>query len=172
MKPGDEKDDRHEYEEDHPNPDLRGKTARFAVEAKELHESLPEVDDEFAKDCGDFETLLELRLKIREGFEAAAKQRGDAALKEQLLDSLIEHNDIPVPPSMVQQQPDPAKSPRSSRFSRAMFGCSSVMLSTPFGLMGIQGPLLLMCDHAQSSRHGRAPSPGSAFATPECPRHR
>jgi trigger factor len=105
MKPGDEKTIDIEFEEDHPNPDLRGKTARFAVEAKELHEKLlPEVDDEFAKDCGDFETLLELRLKIREGFEAAAKQRGDAALKEQLLDSLIEHNDIPVPPSMVQQQ--------------------------------------------------------------------
>ncbi|MDH4282815.1 MAG: trigger factor [Myxococcales bacterium] len=105
MKPGDEKTIDIEFEDDHPNPDLRGKTARFAVEAKELHEKLlPEVDDEFAKDCGDFETLLELRLKIREGFEAAAKQRGEAALKEQLVDSLIEHNDIPVPPSMVQQQ--------------------------------------------------------------------
>lgn len=105
MKPGDEKAIDIEFEDDHPNPDLRGKTAKFEVKAKELHEKLlPEVDDELAKDCGDFETLLELRLKIREGFEASAKQRGEAELKEQLVDSLIEHNDIPVPPSMVQQQ--------------------------------------------------------------------
>jgi trigger factor len=45
-----------------------------------------------------------LRLKIREGLEAAARQRAEAELKDQLIDSLIAHNDIPVPPSMVQQQ--------------------------------------------------------------------
>jgi len=93
------------FEEDHPNPDLRGKTAQFAIKAKQLHEKLlPELDDEFAKDCGDYETLLELRLKIREGLENNAKQQSEARLKDQLIDSLIEHNEIPVPPSMVQQQ--------------------------------------------------------------------
>ncbi|MBW1830813.1 MAG: hypothetical protein JRJ10_03800, partial [Deltaproteobacteria bacterium] len=44
------------------------------------------------------------RLKIREGLEASAKQRGEAELKDQLIESLIQANDIPVPPSMVQQQ--------------------------------------------------------------------
>lgn len=105
MKPGDEKTIDVAFEDDHPNSDLRGKTAAFSVKVKELHEKLlPELDDEFAKDCGDYATLLELRLKIREGFENAAKQRGEADLKDQLIDSLIQHNDIPVPPSMVQQQ--------------------------------------------------------------------
>jgi trigger factor len=105
MKPEDEKTIDIEFEDDHPNPDLKGKTAQFAVKAKELHEKLlPEVDDEFAKDCGDFETLLELRLKIREGLEGSAKQQGEAELKDQLIEGLIRANDIPVPPSMVQQQ--------------------------------------------------------------------
>jgi trigger factor len=105
MQPGDEKTVDMEFEEDHPNADLQGKTAQFAIQAKELHEKLlPELDDEFAKDCGDYETLLELRLKIREGLEASAKQRGEAELKDQLIESLIQANDIPVPPSMVQQQ--------------------------------------------------------------------
>jgi trigger factor len=105
MQPGDEKTIDVEFEDDHPNEDLQGKTAQFAITAKQLHEKLlPELDDEFAKDCGDYETLLELRLKIREGLEATAKQRAKAELKDQLIDSLIEHNDIPVPPSMVQQQ--------------------------------------------------------------------
>lgn len=105
MKPDDEKTVDIEFEDDHPNPDLQGKTAQFAIKAKELHEKLlPELDDEFAKDCGDYETLLELRLKIREGLEGSAKQRGDAELKDQLIEGLIQANDIPVPPSMVQQQ--------------------------------------------------------------------
>ena len=105
MQPGEEKVVELEFEDDHPNEELRGKTASFAIVVKELHEKLlPELDDEFAKDCGDYETLLELRLKIREGLEASAKQRGEAELKDQLIDSLIAQNDIPVPPSMVQQQ--------------------------------------------------------------------
>ena len=105
MQPGDEKTVDMDFEEDHPNADLQGKTAQFAIQANELHEKLlPELDDEFAKDCGDYETLLELRLKIREGLEASAKQRGEAELKDQLIESLIQANDIPVPPSMVQQQ--------------------------------------------------------------------
>ncbi|MGB5809504.1 MAG: trigger factor [Polyangiales bacterium] len=105
MKPGDDKTLEIEFEDDHPNEDLKGKTASFSITAKDLHEKLlPEVDDEFAKDCGDYETLLELRLKIREGLEQGVKQRVDAEVKEQLVTSLISHNDIPVPPSMVQQQ--------------------------------------------------------------------
>ena len=105
MLPDEEKTIDVAFEEDHPNPDLQGKTAQFNIKAKQLHEKLlPELDDEFAKDCGDYETLLELRLKIREGLESNAKQQSEAQLKDQLIDSLIQHNDIPVPPSMVQQQ--------------------------------------------------------------------
>jgi trigger factor len=105
MQPEDEKTIEVTFEDDHPNPDLQGKTAHFKIKATQLHEKLlPELDDEFAKDCGDYATLLELRLKIREGLEDGAKRRNEAQLKDQLIDSLIEHNDIPVPPSMVQQQ--------------------------------------------------------------------
>ncbi len=105
MQPGDEKTIEVAFEDDHPNQDLRGKTAVFTVTAKELHEKLlPELDDEFAKDCGDYETLLELRLEIRKRLEQNEKRRAEAEVKEQLVTSLIEHNDIPVPPSMVQQQ--------------------------------------------------------------------
>jgi trigger factor len=105
MQPGSEKAIEVAFEDDHPNQDLQGRTAVFKVTVKELHEKLlPELDDEFAKDCGDYETLLELRLKLREGLEQNEKRRAQAEVKEQLVTSLIEHNDIPVPPSMVQQQ--------------------------------------------------------------------
>jgi trigger factor len=105
MKPEQEKTIDVPFEDDHPNADLRGKTAQFSITAKALHEKLlPEIDDELAKDCGDYETLLELRLDIRKRLEEAASRRAQAELKDQLIDSLIAHNDIPVPPSMVQQQ--------------------------------------------------------------------
>jgi trigger factor len=105
MSPGDEKTITVEFEENHPDEKLRGKSAELQTKATALHERLlPELDDEFAKDCGDYETLLELRLKIREGLEASAKQRVEAEVKEQLIDTLIKANEIAVPPSMVQQQ--------------------------------------------------------------------
>ncbi|MFW6066888.1 MAG: trigger factor [Myxococcota bacterium] len=103
--PGDEKRIEVTFPEDHGREDLQGKTAVFEVTVKELREKvLPEVDDELAKDVGDYETLLELRLDIRKRLEATAQQRAEAELKEQAIDKLIEVNEVPVPPAMVQSQ--------------------------------------------------------------------
>jgi trigger factor len=93
------------YPADHPRPDLRGKKVEFRIDVKEIKERLlPEPDDEFAKDVGDFATLLELRLKIREGLEANAKQREKALLNERLLDKLVDTNEVQAPRSMVQAE--------------------------------------------------------------------
>ena len=103
--PGEEKKVDVAFPEDHPNEAVAGKTATFVITIKELKErSLPELDDEFAKDVGDFETLLELRLKTREQLEAMAKTHEDAALKEALIDKLIERNPLEVPPTLVLQE--------------------------------------------------------------------
>jgi trigger factor len=103
--PGEQKAIAVAFEDDHGREDLRGKTATFDVQVKELRETiLPEVDDEFAKDVGDYETLLELRLKIREQLEKLAERRAEAELKDQLIDKLVETNDVPVPPSMVREE--------------------------------------------------------------------
>ncbi|MCA9603678.1 MAG: trigger factor [Polyangiales bacterium] len=103
--PGDTKTIEVTFEDDHQSEDLRGKKAEFAVTVKSLRERiLPELDDEFAKDVGDYATLLELRMKIREGLQKVADQHSDAALRESLIDSLIEKNPIEVPPSLVMQE--------------------------------------------------------------------
>ena len=66
MQPGEEKLVEVAFEEDHPNEELKGKTASFAIVAKELHEKLlPELDDEFAKDAGGHASLKELEEKVR-----------------------------------------------------------------------------------------------------------
>ena len=93
------------FQDDHSAEDLRGKNAVFAVTLKDIkHKALPELDDEFAKDCGPFQTLLELRLDVRKKLEEAAKQRVENGLKEQAIERLVDKNPIPVPPSLVSQE--------------------------------------------------------------------
>ncbi|MEM9194732.1 MAG: trigger factor [Myxococcota bacterium] len=93
------------FDGDDDREDLKGKTAVFSVTINEVQERvLPEVDDEFAKDAGDYETLLELRLKLRENLEAAAKARAEGELKERLIDKLVEINELEVPKAMVAQE--------------------------------------------------------------------
>jgi trigger factor len=104
-KPGEQVDIRVAYGEDTPNEELKNKRALFKVTIQELREKvLPELDDELAKDLGEYETLEELRAKTREQLEEAAKNRADSALREQAIEALVEKNPIPVPPSLVSQQ--------------------------------------------------------------------
>ncbi|MCB9603476.1 MAG: trigger factor [Sandaracinus sp.] len=105
MSPGDEKDLEITFPEDHPNPDLKGKNAVFHVKLSAIRELLlPDLDDEFAKDLGTFETMDELRADVRKKLEDLATRRREAELKDKLIDALIETNDVMVPPSLVQEE--------------------------------------------------------------------
>lgn len=89
----------------HPHPKLAGKSAVFALTLKDLKERvLPEADDEFAKDVGDFETLEALKKDISGTLEKASKEESDNKLAEQLVIELVKANPVPVPPSLVQRQ--------------------------------------------------------------------
>ncbi len=102
---GDERTIEVKFADDHGNADLRGKAAEFRVTVKEIKERvLPEIDDEFAKDCGDFKTLLELRLDIRKHLEENAKRRSEGALRDLVIERLVDKNPVPVPPSLIEQQ--------------------------------------------------------------------
>ena len=91
------------YREDLPNEELAGKTEHFDVTAREVRErSLPELDDEFAKDVGEqFQTMAELREhisnQIQERWSAMAEQR----LRSDLVGQLIEKNEFELPESKV-----------------------------------------------------------------------
>lgn len=104
-KPGDTAEASITYGDDYGNAELRGKTATFKITVKDLKEKiLPTLDDEFAKDCGDYADLADLRRKIRENLESAAERRSDASMKDQLIEALTDKNPVAVPPSLVQQQ--------------------------------------------------------------------
>jgi len=101
--PGDEVDIRVAFGEDVAE-ELQNKRALFKVKVRELREKvLPDVDDELAKDLGEHETLEELRAATRAQLEKAAAERAESAVREQLLDKLVEKNPVPLPPSMVNE---------------------------------------------------------------------
>jgi trigger factor len=91
--------------ENHSRKELAGKTARFHVKVKDLKQRiLPELDDEFAKDVGNFQTLVELRADVHTRLEKMLKDRAESALAEQVVEKLNAKNPIDVPPSLVEQQ--------------------------------------------------------------------
>ncbi|HEX2734857.1 MAG TPA: trigger factor [Polyangiaceae bacterium] len=89
----------------HPNPALQGKQATFKITLKEIKERiLPQLDDEFAKDLGDFTTLEALRTELTGEIEKRLKEQADNQVAEALVTELVKANPIEVPPALVRQQ--------------------------------------------------------------------
>ena len=90
---------------EHPSPDLKGKTGVFNVTVSDVKEKvLPNLDDEFAKDVGNFQTLVELRADIHSKLQKAMKDRAETAVAEQVVLRLNELNPGDVPSSLVDAQ--------------------------------------------------------------------
>jgi trigger factor len=105
MSPEEEKEFEVTYPEDYGQERLAGKTIKFRMKLKVIRtKELPELNDEFAQDLGDYPTLADLREAIRKAIfherEFAAQQKA----KDELLDKLIEAHDFPVPETYIQRQ--------------------------------------------------------------------
>ncbi len=100
---GEERKIRFAYREDLPNEQLAGQTAHFAVAAHEVRErTLPELDDEFAKDLGEqFQTLDDLRQHLSEQIHQRWEYMAQQRLRSELINQLILKNDFELPESMV-----------------------------------------------------------------------
>lgn len=91
----------------HPNAALAGKKVAFRVLVKQLgRKELPELDDEFAKDCGDVSSLEELRGKIRSELHEESERMAERAMKSQLVARLVEKNPVDIPEGMVESRID------------------------------------------------------------------
>ncbi|MEM6960397.1 MAG: trigger factor [Myxococcota bacterium] len=103
--PDEEKSFEISFGDDHPSDTLRSKTANFIVQVRELQEKvLPKLDDEFAKDCGEYETLVDLRRDQHRKLEEAGEKNAKSQLRTRIVDALIEANKIELPPSLVESQ--------------------------------------------------------------------
>lgn len=92
---------------DHPQKEIAGRTARLSVTVRDAREkSVPELDDEFAKDTGEADTLEELRGKLRAELEQKAREREERQVREATLAALVEKNPIPVAPALVERAID------------------------------------------------------------------
>lgn len=102
---GEQRDLEVPFPADYGNAELAGKDAVFAATVTAIkRKELPELDDDFAKDLGDFETIEEVKDKIREGLEAQRRQSSDRALHQSLLDDLVTRTSFEVPPTLVERQ--------------------------------------------------------------------
>ncbi len=107
VKAGEEKDVKVTFPEDYHAEDLAGKEAVFKCKVHEVKETeLPELDDEFAKDVSEFDTLEELKKSTREKLEKNAKDRSEYETKNTILEKVYEANDIDIPNVMVESQID------------------------------------------------------------------
>jgi trigger factor len=105
MSPGDEKEFDVHYPEDYGQPRLSGKTVRFRAHVKGVRrKELPEINDEFAQDLGDYRTVDELREAVRKSLFGQRQFEAQQEAKNQLVDKLVEMHDFPVPEAFVDQQ--------------------------------------------------------------------
>jgi trigger factor len=95
------------FPEGYGNPKLAGKVAVFACHVVAVKKrQMLELDDEFAKDLGEFESLDELRARIRADLTAARERESKQVLRTTLLNALVERTEFEVPPGMVEHQLD------------------------------------------------------------------
>jgi trigger factor len=97
---GDQVEIPQEYPDNHPDERLAGKKAVFRITIDAVKQRiLPDLDDEFAKDCGDYTSLDHLRTTITTQFEDLLKKDIEEGYKEQVIDRLLQmhHFDIPEP---------------------------------------------------------------------------
>ena len=93
------------YPADYERKTLAGRTVKFRAVVKAVRrKELPELNDEFAKDLGDYQTLEELKEVIRKGIMQEREQRAQDAAKHQLLDKLVDEHDFPLPETYVERQ--------------------------------------------------------------------
>jgi trigger factor len=107
MKCGGQKEIRITLPDDYRNKDAAGKAGLFQVTLKEIkRKELPELNDEFAQQFGDYATLDQLRTQMAEYLEKQEKERIENDLKERVIQTLISKNPLDVPQSMVKRQLD------------------------------------------------------------------
>ena len=101
-KPGEDNEIKVNFPEDHFNNKLANHEITFNVKLHEIREEvLPEIDDEFAKKLGQYETLDDLKNAITDNLNEGYQKRVEQELNEQIFQDLIEKTEFELPESMV-----------------------------------------------------------------------
>ena len=94
-----------QFPKDYYNKDLAGHEITFSVSLNEIKEEvLPEIDDELAKDLGEYQTLDELKEALRKNLEETYKIQSEKELRNDIVDKLAEQFDFELPESLVEEE--------------------------------------------------------------------
>jgi trigger factor len=132
-KPGQELKAEVIYPADYGEPNLAGKTVAYNVEVKAIKKrTLPEMDDNFAQELGQYENMTELETRVREHMTSRVRRSVEGETKDRLFAALIERYSFAVPESLVQEQID-ARLERGLRALAAQGMNTEMMRKLDFG---------------------------------------
>ena len=102
LAPGQTADADIRFPDDHPDEGRRGQSRRVRITLHDVkRQELPALDDAFAREVGDFDTLDALRAAVRTDLEQEASRDADARVREQLIGQIVDANGITAPESLV-----------------------------------------------------------------------
>ena len=105
MAVGDSKTVDCQFPDDYPKEDARGRKAAFEIELKDLKtRELPELDDAFAKQASEQETLADLRKDLEQRLKDDAERRQTSNRRDALLGALVEQLEVELPEALIQQE--------------------------------------------------------------------
>ena len=105
MKPGDSKTVACQFPEEYPQEDAAGRKASFEISLSELKtRELPALDDAFAQQASDKQTLAELRTDLEERLKEDAERRNESNRNDALLAALVEQLEVELPETLVQEE--------------------------------------------------------------------
>ncbi len=104
---GDEREFEVKYPEDTNDKRLAGRTLVYTIKVQAIKQkNLPELNDDFAKELGEFSSLDQVRKQIRENIQAERQHTAEREAKDKLVAELVRRNDFEVPDSLVDRQID------------------------------------------------------------------
>ncbi len=104
---GDEVDVNVTFPEEYHAPELAGKPALFKVKVNEIKVTeYPELDDDFASEVSEFETMAEYRQSVKERLEKAAEDRAKTETENAIVEKATEGSEIDIPDAMIEAQID------------------------------------------------------------------
>ncbi|MDY7013194.1 MAG: trigger factor [Cyanobacteriota bacterium] len=107
MNLGDAKEIQVQFPDDYPKEDVAGKEVVFEVTVKELKEKeLPELDDEFAEEVSEFETMAELRASLESQYQENAERETQGSIEAALVEELLKTAKIDPPATAVDRELD------------------------------------------------------------------
>lgn len=107
MNIGDEKDINVKFPENYGSADLAGKDAVFAIKLHEIKKKeVPALDDEFAKDVSEFDTLAEYKADVEKKLKESNEKRAQAEAENALIEKIADSSEVEIPDVMVEAQID------------------------------------------------------------------